>query len=276
MIHSLTRTPDYQDWVWDLTRRFRAGLESAYSNQSDEVDCIRALVTDIAQTLPIGSPQSPRVRLTVESVFLHGPRSQVTFSVGGVQKQRELADVLVLSSFVYRGSLKWQRVCLIQAKRDNAAVRKSAARFDVDEWQLALLRTFPRFTGVSGVFKGLTYELRNQSGMLGAYGLLNSPGDISILSARVLYSALGGRKSLTEEGNSFLQSFLSHARSRRGRRGDHRRGGPSIQSIVRSAGTSSSTFGDSHCGISCDTIGIIISHTLHARMTPLFNQKQVD
>lgn len=213
-MHSLTRTPDYQDWVWDLTSRLRAALETAYSKPADEVECIRALVNGIAHTRPIGSPQAPRLRVTVDSAFLHGPRSQVTFSIGGVQRQRELADVLVLSSFVDRGSLKWQRVCLIQAKRDAVAggVRKSAARFQVDEWQLALLRTFPRFSGVSGVFRGLTHQLRNQSGMLGAYGLLNAPGDVSIVSARVLYGALGGRKSLT--GKELLPAILSEPRQK--------------------------------------------------------------
>ncbi len=212
MLHRLIRTSDYQDWVWDLTRRLRSRLEAAYSKRLGEVDCIREMVKEVGQTKPISSPHSPEVRVTVDSAFLHGSRSQVRFSVAGIEKQRELADVLVIGSFVERASLKWQRVCLIQAKRGSGVVRRSVARFDVDEWQLELLRTFPSFMGVSGVFKGLTFQLRNQSGMLGAYGLLNSPGDISVVSARVLYSALGGRKSLT--GKELLPAILSEPRQK--------------------------------------------------------------
>jgi hypothetical protein len=210
MLRELTITPEYRDWQWNLVQRLRGPLESIYAAVPDEVACVRAMVEGAGETSPIASSQAPGIRVTVESAFLHGPRSQVRFSVGGTGKQRELADLLVLGSFVEKGSLLWQRACFIQAKREHSGALRSPTRFDVDEWQLALLRAFPKFVGVSGAFKGISCQLRNQSGMLGGYGLLTAPGDFLVISARILHIILGGRKSFA--GKELIPAVVSEGR----------------------------------------------------------------
>jgi hypothetical protein len=133
--------------------------------------------------------------MTLEAAFLHGHRSQVKFEIGGQTHQRELADLLILTSWVDQGRLQWQRACFVQAKKEEQP-KRSAGRYSVDEWQLALLRNFPKFEGVTGLFQGTTHELRNHSGMLGAYGFLSAPGEFSVTSARIVGQLLGGRKSI--------------------------------------------------------------------------------
>ena len=140
------------------------------------------------------------VSLGVEGAVLHGQESQVRFSIGGREPwQCELADLLVLGLGVVDGALRSLRACFIQAKRGKSATKTSGARFDIKEDQLALLRSFPEFEGVVGVYKGIKCKFRNRSGMLGAYGLLSAPGEFTVLSARLLGQILGGRKTLTEK-----------------------------------------------------------------------------
>jgi hypothetical protein len=207
MLADLTNTSEYQDWQWDLTTRLRGAVESAYAQGAREVACVEAMVQAITGITPATSAQVPASRVEVEGAFLHGSRSQVKFSIGGAQHQRELADLLVLGSYVENGVLKWQRACFIQAKKGNAAKAASPCRFTIDEWQLALLRSFPEFEGVSGVFAGVKCHLRNRTGMLGAYGFLVAPGDFTVISARVLNHVLGGRKSVV--GKELTPTILS-------------------------------------------------------------------
>ncbi len=212
MLAGLTETPEYRDWQWDMAQRMRAGLESAYATEPDELECIRALLKAVGSTPSVHARSAPRVSVTVESAYLHGHRSQVKFTVGGIEHQRELADVLTLGSFVEKGSLKWQRACFIQAKREKTSARQTSARFDIDEWQLSLLRAFPKFEGVNGLLDGLSCHLRNHSGMLGAYGLLTAPGEISVVSAKILHSVLAGRNSCSPK--DILPAMLSEANDR--------------------------------------------------------------
>jgi hypothetical protein len=141
----LTMTSEYYDWQWDLAARLRAAVEKAYAQNVGEIPCIEAIVGEVARTSPATSAQVPGTRAEVEGAFLHGSRCRVKFSIGGVQHQRELADLLVLGSCVEGGALKWQRACFIQAKRGSVANATSPSRSFMDEWQLALLRAFPEF-----------------------------------------------------------------------------------------------------------------------------------
>lgn len=193
--------PEIQEWQADLGYRLRRAVEAVYAEHPDEVACVEALVRQIQATKPATMTSGPTtVQLGVEGSFLHGQRSQVRFAIGGVQRpQRELADLLVLGLYVVDGALRSLRACFIQAKRSSPPTIRSGARFGIDEHQLALLRSFPEFEGVVGVYKGLKCKLRNRSGMLGAYGLLSAPGEFTVVSARLLGQILGGRKSFTEK-----------------------------------------------------------------------------
>jgi len=180
----------FQDWQFRLTRAMREGIEGVYSKRPDEVEAFRSMIAATSACSAPALPPAFPFAVTCEAAELHGQLSQVKFKVGTSPYQRELADLLLLTSYVDSGRLSWQRACFVQAKRE------SKGRFDVDEWQLALLRAFPEFQGVSGVFKGQSLQLRSKSGMLGAYGLLSAPGKLSLLGARLIDNALGGRKSV--------------------------------------------------------------------------------
>ncbi|MBT9172482.1 MAG: hypothetical protein DDT21_00865 [Syntrophomonadaceae bacterium] len=217
MIDAFTKAPVVQDWQWDLAARIRRGVEQTYGSLPDEVKCVEAIVQAI-NSMPspsVGVTLSKRLSLTleVEAAFLHGSKSQVRFQVGGTEYQRELADLLVLGAYVHDGRLAFQRACLIQAKRSGQSTGQAAARYVVDLGQLVLLASFPEFIGVAGVFKGLKVHLRNRSGMLGAYGLLSPPGEIIIVSARVLNQVLGGRRSLAAK--ELVPAILSESAASR-------------------------------------------------------------
>lgn len=205
------RRPEVQDWQWQIAATMRRGLESSFGSRPDEVECVRAIVDAVGGTTPVTGQvhAGERFKLEVASAFLHGPRSQVSFQVGGTSYQRELADLLVIATLVENGRLAFQRACFIQAKRSGAPSGTSAARFGIDPWQLALLGSFPEFTGLTGDLKGTTAQLRNRSGMLGAYGLLSPPGEFTVVSARILNHVLGGRKSLPAK--ELIPAILSEA-----------------------------------------------------------------
>lgn len=218
MQSDLACTPEVQDWQWRIAATMREGIERSYATHPDEVDCVRAIIAAIDATAPLTGRLHPRAsyELAVESTFLHGPESQVHFSIGTKSHQRELADLLVLATYVENGTLTYQRACFIQAKRSGTASGRSAARFGIDPWQLALLGSFPEFTGITGVFHGQTHWLRNRSGMLGAYGFLSPPGNFTVVSARILNHLLGGRKSITTK--ELIPAILSEVGATRGPR----------------------------------------------------------
>ncbi len=210
-LSELASTPEFQDWQWTLTNRIRDGIEAVYATDPDEIKCIDAMVKAIQGTQPIRSPNLPGISVSCEGAFLHGSNSQVRFRVGGVKKQCELADILVLGSYIEDNSLKWQRACFIQAKRGTKPSDNRQTRFSIDKWQLTLLRAFPTFYGISGIFQGINLHLRNRSGMLGAYGLLTDPGEFTVISARILSQILGGRKSITNK--EIVPALLSEINS---------------------------------------------------------------
>lgn len=224
MESEFTCTPEVQDWQWRIAATMREGVEKSFATRPDEVDCVQAIVEGIGGTVPVAGHlrNTDSFKLEVESAFLHGSESQVRFSIGGKQHQRELADLLVLATYVEDGTLAFQRACFIQAKRSGSTFGRAAARFGIDPWQLALLGSFPEFTGLSGILKGQTHQLRNRSGMLGAYGFLSPPGNFTVVSARVLNHLLGGRKSLTTK--ELIPAILSEAGAARNAGGSRQDG----------------------------------------------------
>jgi hypothetical protein len=107
-------TPSFQNWQWTLVQALRGGIEDIFATEPDEVKCVDRVVNEI-QKAPSFRMQrtSPSTYVDLEAAFLHGHRSQVAFQIGGVDYQRELADVLILGSYVFNGSLRWQRACFV-------------------------------------------------------------------------------------------------------------------------------------------------------------------
>jgi len=88
----------------------REGVEKSFATRPDEVDCVQAIVEAISGTVPVVGRlhNTYSFKLEVESAFLHGSKSQVCFSIGGKQHRRELADLLVLATYVEDGTLAFQ------------------------------------------------------------------------------------------------------------------------------------------------------------------------
>lgn len=209
-----------QQWLTDVASSVRRGLEGVFSTRPDEVDCLDAMVTAVnaAPVLDVSVPHtSRRLQIELGARLLHGGRSMVTFEIAGASTNRELADLLLLAVYLPQGGPPRYRVSLNQSKRAYLAPR--GLRFEIDSGQQTLLTAFPRFKGVSGPLKGQTIELRSASGMLGTYGFFVPPGDFSILGARVLGTALGGRQ----------QAYLSDLGYLLGQ-GNGERGGPWLDS----------------------------------------------
>jgi hypothetical protein len=175
----------FQSWQDDLRESIRAGVEEACCG--GEVDCVKAMVRHINDAKP---PALSHWSVAAESALLHGGISQVKFTIAGVeQPRRELADLCVIAASAEKGQLTGFRVCFIQSKANHRDDRHHAS-YDIDGLQLWLLSRFPKFEGIGRFVKGPSYHLNNTTGMLGAYGFLSHPGEMSLLSARVLANVL--------------------------------------------------------------------------------------
>lgn len=192
---TILKSAEYSDWQWELASIIRREIEGVLATANDEIACVQKMVDVIVKKPPFSQGRS---EVSVDAAFLHGAKSQVKFNVGEKEHQCELADMLLLSVYKQGQNLMWGRACFIQTKLAERSTSRSAMRYSkIKEDQITLLRSFPEFTGYSGVFKGQKHKLRNQSGMLGAYGLLSPPGELAVLSARILHHLLGGRQSFT-------------------------------------------------------------------------------
>jgi hypothetical protein len=121
---------------------------------------------------------------------------------------KELGDMAVIGLITSGKDRLFQRTCLIQNKR------RAGTGWDIDLEQLFLLKNFPPFAGNKGMFKGCrNLSFRNTSGCLGAFGLLDAPGEMMVLAASLISDRLGGKKSLSH-------SDLSHAVESRQAQGD--------------------------------------------------------
>lgn len=178
-------------WQEKLSDSLRLAIEEKCCG--GEIACVRAIVDALNGNAPLKATDA--WSYTAEAAFLHGPISKVQFGIGGkLQEPRELADLVVLAAEASEGRVERVRACFIQTKANHKGSDYSAS-YSVDDLQLWLLSTFPNFDGLGKMIKGHNFRMRNRTGMLGAYGLLAHPGEISILSARVLANVLSGDRA---------------------------------------------------------------------------------
>jgi len=205
---TLTSTPEVQDWQWEMAAAMRQGLQRSFATAPHELRCLDELLNAINGQREVRVHRRRRGSLAIEvnSAKLHGSSSMVCFTIGGREHTCELADLLVIATYVEEGKLVFQRACFIQTKRSRrtkrgkSALPSGAARYTIDPVQATLLDGFPKFNGVSGhLSRGSTHELRNRSGMLGAHGLLSPPGNLAVVSSRIINSLLAGRKSFASK-----------------------------------------------------------------------------
>lgn len=168
----------------DLVQVLYDSLGQGYSKGENEVDLVKRLV-ETAKNKSYGP-----IKLNAE--MLHGSRSYVEFNYLDKPVTKELGDMAVISLVTRGHDRLFQRICIIQNKK------RAGNGWNIDKEQLFLLKNFPPFTGDKGIFRGChDMAFRNTSGCLGAFGLIDSPGEMIILSAPRLSRCLHGKKSLS-------------------------------------------------------------------------------
>lgn len=199
-IARLSVDDDFTRFQNDSSHDFYQALGQGYSCNDNEVALVQRLV-DAANGKAYGPVQ-------LHANMLHGTRSYVEFNYMGKPVTKELGDMAIIS-VVTRGSERlFQRLCIIQNKKTNG---KS---WSIDQEQLFLLKNFPPFSGDKGIFKHCRDVLfRNSSGCLGAFGLLNSPGEMLFLSAPLLSELQGGKKSISMSDISVPMDLFNESRN---------------------------------------------------------------
>lgn len=167
-----------------LVAKFYDVLGQGYSASENEVALVHRLVNAAN-----GEGYGP---FQLHAAMLHGTRSYVEFSYLDKPVTKELGDMALISIVTSGQTRLLQRLTIVQNKKS------SGKSWGIDPEQLFLLKNFPPFAGNKGIFKG-TKDLafKNVSGCLGAYGLLASPGEMTLISAPLVAEMQRGKKSVS-------------------------------------------------------------------------------
>jgi hypothetical protein len=164
---------DFKKWQDNLSNEIYSSLKSNVT--SGEVE----MVTDLCDVM---SSQKYK-GLHIESKKIHGKTSEVEFNYANEKVVKELADMVIVSIVTSRGKIKLLKTAFIQNKKGTSN-KKSSCSWKIDQEQLFLLKNFPKFTGVSGIFKDEEIIFLNHSSTLGNYGLFTPTGDMAFLTSR--------------------------------------------------------------------------------------------
>jgi hypothetical protein len=188
------RSENFLEYEKEFAQRICSAMEKGYSKGLHEPELVEAIVKNV-HGYSIGNNKH-FFKISTESVFIHGKRSQVEFDFYGEKKQRELGDLIFIISIVFDGKKCFEKLTINQFKKDKPNIR--IASWDLrNKGQLYLLSRFPSFKGISGsIIPMQEYILPNYSGCLGSYGLIYRPGDFFFVSAIDLDSFVGVRNSL--------------------------------------------------------------------------------
>lgn len=169
-----------------VTSTINSILAKIYLSDGDEIKLVNGTIDAFNKT--------PGHRFKMESMFIHGNKSQVEFNYYGNQPNRELGDLIIVSTMTYNSRPIVQKMTIVQAKRDT---KKKSSFWGIDNEQLFLLSTWPPFKGVKGFFpKGKNMIVADSSGCLGSYLLFREPGDFVFVAAPTLGRILGSKKSV--------------------------------------------------------------------------------
>lgn len=173
-------------------------LAEVYLNDGDEIQ----LVEKTIEALNVS--RSHHIKL--ESMFIHGNRSQIKFQYYGKSAQKELGDLILVSTLTRRGKPILQKLTIIQAKRDTT----KPGSWGIDKEQLFFLSNWPIFSGVKGIFPKKNLTIPDFSGCLGSYYLYREPGDIVFISARELENLLGSKKRISLD--DIMKSYTENSK----------------------------------------------------------------
>lgn len=165
-----------------IVGNFYKSLDTGYKSNYNEVKLVEELVKAAN-----GQRYGP---ISLFAKMLHGPRSYVKFNYLNQLVTKELGDMVVITLVTYNDKRLLQRICIIQNKK------ASNNKWRIDVEQLFLLKNFPPFSGEQGIFCGYKdFTLRNSSGCLGAFGLLDAPGEMIFVAAPLVSDFLRGKKT---------------------------------------------------------------------------------
>jgi len=185
LFSQLLRDDDFRRFQCDVAGAMYDELARGYMANEDEVSLVGRMVR-------ASNGQSFRENIRLYADKIHGKRSFVTFPCQDRRPTKELGDLAVISIASRGGERLVQRVCIIQNKK------RSGKSWSLDLEQLFLLKNFPPMSGNEGLLAGQTDLIfRNHSQCLGAYGLLEDPGEMLFLSAPLLAELRGGKKSVS-------------------------------------------------------------------------------
>jgi hypothetical protein len=167
-----------------LAQSLYESLGQGYARNENEVALVHKFV-DTANGRKHGL-------MRLHAAMLHGSRSYVEFNYLDRPVTKELGDMAIIGLITNGKQRLFQRICIIQNKKS------IGTGWDIDLEQLFLLKNFPPFSGNKGIFKGCRdMAFRNSSGCLGAFGLMDSPGDMLFAAAPVLSNCIIGKKSVS-------------------------------------------------------------------------------
>jgi hypothetical protein len=168
-----------------VTSAINSVLSKIYLNDGDEIDLVKGTINALNRT--------PGHRFKMESVFIHGNKSQIKFDYYGKIATKELGDLIFVSTMTYHSKPIIQKMTIVQAKKDR---RKKNSSWGLDNEQLHFLTTWPPFEGVKGIFPKRQNIVIDNSGCLGSYLLYREPGEFVFIAAPTLGRFLGNKKSV--------------------------------------------------------------------------------
>jgi len=150
--------------------------------------------------------------LRIESKKTHSrSTSGVQFDYIGKQTVTELADMVFISIITFNREILLLKTAFVQNKK--APKENNTSIWSIDQKQLFLLKNFPTFKGVSGIFNsGMFHNEKisflNHSNTLGNFGLFSSNGELIFLTAKNTFCTQGanGRISLDNMKNAAATS----------------------------------------------------------------------
>ena len=198
--HKESMEPTFIEEQKTVASAINASLSQNYLDDGTEIDLVRGTIAALNST--------PGRRFRLESVFIHGNRSQVQFDYYGKTAKKEMGDLILVSTMTYMSKPVFQKMTIVQAKKDSEKQKSSWA---IDPEQLHFLSTWPVFNGIKGIFPKSKNVVLDNSGCMGSYVLYREPGDFVFIAAPTLGRFLGGRKRVNISELTYLQ--LPHSQT---------------------------------------------------------------
>lgn len=200
----LIETERFSKYKNDFARKMQMGLYEGYQRGAYEpemVSDVEAIINNVNGL----SASANRFRISTSGVFIHGNKSQIEFEYYGGKTQRELGDLIFITSVIHNNRKYFEKLTITQFKKSTKRPKWYFNKKDnkgryPDKEQLYLLARFPTFIGIrSSIIPIKEYNLPNYSNCLGSYGLLYKPGDFAFASAKIVEAFLGNSKNISIE-----------------------------------------------------------------------------